>query len=371
MTWFSASPLAGSTFFGATGPNSIEAILNDLSGQAQLQNFRNIVGRNGQFAVWQRGTSISVAASTTAYTADGWYLQTGASQAHTVARSATSSSIGTILYAVAIQRNNTQNGTSQVYFEFPIDSDELIKLRGNKVIVTFYAVGSTGFSGGSGGTVTANLYVGTGSPAKRGGSAYTGETNPISFASTIAANNIWAQYTSAVSGVVATSTTQAALQFTWTPSGTAGASDILYLAAVHLQAVSPNLTPIVPAFELTDFMFDYQRCLQHYQKSFPYTTAPAQNTGNDAGASQYVAAGTTGGGGAWVPFFPPMRASPGTTTFYNPAAANALWRDLSGATDNSAVVVQDVCEKGMFITNASVSFAGHLTGVHWTADASI
>jgi hypothetical protein len=47
-------------------------------------SYRNICGRNGGFEVWQRGTPVSVAASTVAYTVDGWYLSTGPTEAHTV-----------------------------------------------------------------------------------------------------------------------------------------------------------------------------------------------------------------------------------------------------------------------------------------------
>ena len=53
---------------------------------ANAQPTKNIVGRNGGLEVWQRGASISVAASAVAYAADGWYLATGASQASTVSR---------------------------------------------------------------------------------------------------------------------------------------------------------------------------------------------------------------------------------------------------------------------------------------------
>src|SRR5882724_3858859 len=50
------------------------------------QPFKNLVGRNGGMEVWQRGTSVAVAASTAAYTVDGWYLATGANQAATVSQ---------------------------------------------------------------------------------------------------------------------------------------------------------------------------------------------------------------------------------------------------------------------------------------------
>lgn len=377
MTWFSASPLPGATFFSASGPNSIEAILNDLSGQAQLQNFRNIVGRNGQFAVWQRGTSIAVPASTTSYTADGWYLQTGATEAHTVSQSSTSNSIGTVIFAAAIERNNGQSGTSQVYFEFPLDSDEIIKLRGQKVILTFFAAGggggANGFSGGSGASVAANLYVGTGSPAKRAGSPYTGETQVINFSNTIGANNLWAQYTSAVSAVVPTNVGQAALQFTWNPSGTAGTGDILYLAGVHLQAVSPNLTPIVPVFELTDVIWDYQRCLRFFQKSFPLLTAPAASAAQ-AGCLQYVNQSTAALGYAMLQYAVPMRTTP-AMTYYSPAIAGATWVDLSASpspTSSGAAVPINGNEKTLLLANASaLATLSHVGGIHWTASAEI
>src|SRR5262249_60899120 len=53
--------------------------------QQQLQatyGQRNIIGSNGGMEVWQRGAggsaSFAINASTTAYTADRWYIATGA-----------------------------------------------------------------------------------------------------------------------------------------------------------------------------------------------------------------------------------------------------------------------------------------------------
>src|SRR6266705_4303419 len=67
---------------------------------------RNIIGRNGGMEVWQRGTSISVLASTTVYTLDGWYCWTNANQACTVSRvtGLTSNS----RFAAKFQRNSGQ-----------------------------------------------------------------------------------------------------------------------------------------------------------------------------------------------------------------------------------------------------------------------
>src|SRR5271170_5972907 len=64
----------------------IAAALTQLATQANTTpTWANILSPNGGFTIWQRGAggsaSFSVNASSTQYTADRWYITTGANQA--------------------------------------------------------------------------------------------------------------------------------------------------------------------------------------------------------------------------------------------------------------------------------------------------
>ena len=63
-----------------------------------------------------------------------------------------------------------------------------------------------------------------------------------------------------------------------------------------------------------------------------------------------------------------MRAAP-TVTTYNPAAANANWRDTTNGTDRT-VTVTDLAENGFVMTGAAGAAAA-LNYIHWQAAAEL
>lgn len=244
---------------------------------AQTQKFKNVLGRNGGLEVWQRlvgaGSTIAIAASTTAYGADGWYLATGASQASTLSQVA--GLVSNSRFAARVQRNSGQTGTGTMRFAFPLDIDELLKMAGRQVVLSF--VVSTGADWSpAGGTLSYNLYVGTGAVAKRNASAYTGETSPISGSVNLAQGAAAATKISAVSSAIASNITQAELQLSWVPAGTAGANDWFAIDDVQIEVVLDGVAPAAPLFERSDFVWDLQRC-QRFLPAFNVRTAAVQN----------------------------------------------------------------------------------------------
>ena len=120
--------------------NSINSDLNMgltqvMSQLAGTSSFRNCLWANGGFEVWQRGagsaSSISVAASTTAYTSDRWYLTTGALQAHVV--SAVAGMIGNSQLAAKVLRTAGQTGVTALTFGYPLSTDSIVRIQGDKV----------------------------------------------------------------------------------------------------------------------------------------------------------------------------------------------------------------------------------------------
>jgi hypothetical protein len=190
---------AGTSSAALMTPQTVsQAILANALGHA------NIAGRNGGFEVWQRGTSVAVAASTIAYTCDGVYLATGANQACTVSQQAglTNGS----RYCARVQRNSGQTGTGALRFAMPLDIDELLKAAGRALEMIFTVSTGANWSPTSG-TLNYAIYFGTGAVAKRNGSAYTGETAPISGSINLAQSAAAQQVVAAISAAVGTSVT--------------------------------------------------------------------------------------------------------------------------------------------------------------------
>ena len=88
---------------------------------------------NAGLEIWQRGTSISVPASTGAYTADRWAIATNANQAATVSRQAGLTSPSQ--YCARVQRNSGQSGVAAMIFEYPFDTAEIVRFRGQVLTV--------------------------------------------------------------------------------------------------------------------------------------------------------------------------------------------------------------------------------------------
>lgn len=110
------------------------------------------------------------------------------------------------------------------------------------------------------------------------------------------------------------------------------------------------------------------RCRRYYRKSFGLGAAPIQNVGSNVGAAFAVSHVATAAFGARVEFDTNMRAVP-TITTYNPAAANANWRDVTNGADR-VVTVSDASESG-FNAKGAAGAAGASNYIHWDATADL
>ncbi len=192
--------------------------------------------RCGSFSIWQRGTSLAVPASTnSAYQNDGWYILTNANQASTVSR-VTGVAAGS-QYAANIARNSGQTGTSIMRYMAPLASDEITPLQGNYAALSFTVKAGANWSPASG-TLSYSVFCGTGVPAKRQTTPYTGETNV--FNSSVNLTTTATRVTVTSAAVWPTNGTQAEIQFYWTPFGTAGADDSFTIEGLKLEIVSSS-----------------------------------------------------------------------------------------------------------------------------------
>ncbi|MEK9281182.1 hypothetical protein MTR72_16430 [Bradyrhizobium sp. ISRA442] len=231
----SGGAAANPSWVTASGTGTVTTCNNGLSGGVSATtcgNMNPVAARGGGFDVWQRGTSVAIAASTTAYSNDGWYLVTGASQASTVSQVA---GIATgSLWAAKVTRNSGQTGTTVIRYAMPLDSDEIAPLQGSNVALSFTA--KEGANQSFSHSLNYVVYCGTGSPGKRGASAYTGETSVIS--GTATTSTTAARVTATSVSAVPSNCTQLEIQFNVTPVGTAGADDSFTVDDLQLEVVA-------------------------------------------------------------------------------------------------------------------------------------
>ena len=319
---------------------------------------------NGSFQVWQRGTSFASAASRVV-TADRWHLWR-----NTFALGATvSRQTGgePSRYCARVQRDNGNASTAFVAFAQPFTSENSIAMRGLRLGVRFRARCGANYSS-SGSTLTVQRVTGTGTDEHP--SAYTGAASASSTDVVLTSSF---QYFTADLGTVATAVTEQAIQFNYTPVGTAGANDYFELQEVQLVAISES-NATVGEYQWRSFEDELIACLPYYEKSFPYATAPAQNAGGTGAFHflQSVGAATASYATASATFSARKRATP-TVTLYNPSAANAQARNYTGTSDWSSCSAIGV-GNGSFIlsgTTAAGSAAADLSLVHWTAEAEL
>lgn len=341
------------------------------SQQIKLTSNRNILAHNGSFDVWQQGAggsaSFAVGAASTQYTADRWYITTNANQASVVAAQAALSNNS--LKCARIQRNAAQTGLGVYTFGYPLDTSDIARLLGNMVSLSFLARTGANWSPASG-TLTVALYCGTGAVAKRGG-GFTNETTVLSVSTNIAAGSAITAVAAQSSAIVPTNTVQAELQFTWTPVGTALAADYIELDDVELDsmlaATWTNMT-----YDRITFEEQLALCKRYYQKTFPYTVAPAGNAGFPGALASLVQVAATRVALYWQ--YPVELRATGSVQTFNPAAAGANWINTSVSV--SVVVSQDTVgpsPKGIYVFSANTSSPAAGTGmyIHGVVDAQI
>lgn len=145
------------------------------------------------------------------------------------------------------------------------------------------------------------------------------------------------------------------------------------IAQVQLEAGA-----VATSFEIRPLAVELALCQRFYEKSFPLSTAPAQNAGNNTGEIVFPStkAGATTIRSQTVIFRTEKRGNP-TLTAYNPAAANAQVRDVDASADCSSTSLTafstNALHKGFVIqaTGNAATAVGNQLRLHWTADAEL
>jgi hypothetical protein len=224
----------------------------------------NVAGKNAvlnsSMNVWQRGTSISLAASAgTTYLADRYCTQTGANQACTVSRQATgdTTNLSFIQYAMRYQRNSGQTGTGALSVMQPMETVNSIPFAGKTVTMSFYARAGANYTAASN-ALAFYLRTGTGTD-QNPFAGYTGDTLLINTTATL--TTTWQRFSA--SATMSASATEMTAQFTYTPVGTASTNDYYEVTGVQVEiaasasAYSPNTST---------YATELAACQRYYQE---------------------------------------------------------------------------------------------------------
>lgn len=189
---------------------------------------------NGGMDVWQRGTSISVAASTLAYTADRFIVSTPAACASTISRQPTSdtTNLPAIQYCARVQRNSGQTGAGFLDFTQMFETSNSICYAGQTVTLSFYARRGANYSATSN-LLKVRVFTGTGTDQSVY-AGYTGSAQPVDSSATL--TTTWQRFT--FTFAVGATATEISVALTNVTTGTAGANDYFEITGVQLEVGS-------------------------------------------------------------------------------------------------------------------------------------
>ena len=243
--------------------NNQNAILN-----SSISLYRQAI-INGNFDVWQRGTSFASIGSGSAYSADRWnYFRGGYVTQGTYSRVA--SGIDGVKYAMRIQRDSGTPSTQQLYIAQSLESVNSVPFQGKIVTLSFRARAGVNFSSISA-SLFVELFTGTGTDENING--ITGALAPISSIATL--TTTWQTFT--YTGTISATANQLFVRLNNVPVGTAGANDYYEIAQVQLNLGSVAF-PFQPKFYAEE-LINCQRYYQRFNSDSAYATMlPALNT---------------------------------------------------------------------------------------------
>lgn len=218
-------------------------------------NYARDILINGNFQVWQRGTSFSNPSSTSsAYTADRWqcFRSSFATGLSITQQTAEISSGG---YAIRVQRTAGNAATNGITLGQSVETLNATRFRNTYLTLQFAAKVGANFSASA---VTVTIGASTLTDAGPTTSAGTA----LGTTTITAATTSKTRYTVTTSTPVPANTNTLMVNFTYTPTGTAGVNDWFEIEEVSLQDSAVALPICYRSYpeELT-------LCMRYYQKA--------------------------------------------------------------------------------------------------------
>jgi hypothetical protein len=238
-------------------------ILSQLGSAGVSTAFKNRL-INGQFPIWQRGTSFSPAQYGYVYTADRWFVFSALTSGNLTVSQSTSvpaSTSNIFPYSIKVQRNSASTSTGGVNLYQIIESNNMYDLAGQSVTLSFWIKCGANYTGGG---LQGALVTGT--VADQGSAnifSWTGTAYPASL--TVTPTTTWTKYS--VTGTIASNALELAIAFLPTGfAGTAGADDSFSVTGVQLE-VGTTATN----FDYRPYGTEFNLCQRYYQQYNSFT----------------------------------------------------------------------------------------------------
>jgi len=241
--------------------------VNPNTGQTQagLQPFRNAI-INGDMRINQRGTSTNLASMTAVgatfgYVVDRWGALRDTYATDSQMAQGTNISASDLPFTEAgittfarISRIVNTTGTSFIYLNYGLESQDSRKFAGKTITLSFYYRTGANFSASS-------LYsiISTGKGIDQGIQRGSGLTSQVDINNLLPINLNWSRAKYSVT-ITDTAVTQLGLQFAYLPTGTAGAADYVDITGVQLE-----LGSVATPFEVRPYPVEMELCQRYYQ----------------------------------------------------------------------------------------------------------
>ena len=245
--------------------------VTDLDGTARWMvadhDYRRNFVVNGNYDVWQRGTSFNPTSATSTtganYGADRWqFLQATTNASGFTRQAITSTDPAGYNYFLRVQRVAASGTTTAFTVQTSFESQNIQTVRGKYVTFSFWARAGANYSATSSYLVS-DIVTGTGTDNTVGN--FT--TNTVAATANNVLTTSWKRFTLTTSAALATTITQLGVRFVFTPVGTAGAADNFDITGVMLE------TGTAPSdVEFRDFGEEIRRCQRYYYRLGPYAS---------------------------------------------------------------------------------------------------
>ena len=261
-------------------------------------------------------------------------------------------------------RPNTNTTTGITVLGQVIESANCTDLQGQPVTLSFWASCGANFSSASS-QLGVQVFTGTGidqSSTSMVSGSWFGSATPINSVATL--TTTWQQFT--FTGTFGSTIQQAGIYFSWTPVGTAGIDDNVYITGVQLEK-----GPVATSFDWRPYGTELALCQRYYEKSYDQAVFP--------GTASAVGYSTNGG----VTNVNSSARASRATTYYKVSKrtdATATTYDTAGASgkvnfpDTTTGIASTIITAGenSFTLEAS---SGAVTDTrmywHWTASAEL
>lgn len=183
---------------------------------------------NGDFTLARNAGPVALPASTPAIsTLDNWLMCQNTSSAGISAQ--VTASLTGYDKALKMGRNSGSSATGEIITIQALSTTDSIPMAGKSVVLSFYAKSGANFSG-----IGINTYLVSSTGTDQSAATIGVWSNPTSvIQSTPQITTTWTRYS--LMGKVPSTCTQLGLRFFYTPTGTAGADDNVFITGVQLE----------------------------------------------------------------------------------------------------------------------------------------